>query len=113
MVVWFFFFSSRRRHTRFKCDWSSDVCSSDLTDQPAFEESYARRSQQQCMERSRMREPAWRRPVWRFLTFLQLLSVTFPLEEGQQYFVEPRSSGSGETKEVWQSRSRCHPILRS
>src|SRR2546427_6939783 len=25
----FFFFSSRRRHTRFDCDWSSDVCSSD------------------------------------------------------------------------------------
>src|SRR6266567_3263107 len=24
----FFFFSSRRRHTRFDCDWSSDVCSS-------------------------------------------------------------------------------------
>src|SRR2546427_7318473 len=28
--VVFFFFSSRRRHTRFDCDWSSDVCSSDL-----------------------------------------------------------------------------------
>src|SRR2546430_8910160 len=28
----FFFFSSRRRHTRFDCDWSSDVCSSDLSD---------------------------------------------------------------------------------
>src|SRR6266480_5124515 len=27
----FFFFSSRRRHTRLTCDWSSDVCSSDLT----------------------------------------------------------------------------------
>src|SRR5256886_3718516 len=26
----FLFFSSRRRHTRFDCDWSSDVCSSDL-----------------------------------------------------------------------------------
>src|SRR6266571_1913137 len=26
----FFFFSSRRRHTRLTCDWSSDVCSSDL-----------------------------------------------------------------------------------
>src|SRR5699024_11451988 len=26
----FFFFSSRRRHTRSKRDWSSDVCSSDL-----------------------------------------------------------------------------------
>src|SRR2546430_13393643 len=25
-----FFVSSRRRHTRFDCDWSSDVCSSDL-----------------------------------------------------------------------------------
>src|SRR5260370_22485945 len=31
----FFFFSSRRRHTRFKCDWSSDVCSSDLGKRPA------------------------------------------------------------------------------
>src|SRR2546430_6344554 len=29
-AVGFFFFSSRRRHTRFDCDWSSDVCSSDL-----------------------------------------------------------------------------------
>src|SRR5256886_4179238 len=28
---YFFFFSSRRRHTRFDCDWSSDVCSSDLS----------------------------------------------------------------------------------
>src|SRR5207253_5013524 len=27
---WFFFFSSRRRHTRWPRDWSSDVCSSDL-----------------------------------------------------------------------------------
>src|SRR6267143_3974003 len=27
----FFFFSSRRRHTRWNCDWSSDVCSSDLS----------------------------------------------------------------------------------
>src|SRR2546430_13092909 len=29
-ITCFFFFSSRRRHTRFDCDWSSDVCSSDL-----------------------------------------------------------------------------------
>src|SRR5438034_7244224 len=28
-----FFFSSRRRHTRSLCDWSSDVCSSDLFDE--------------------------------------------------------------------------------
>src|SRR6266853_243303 len=30
LICFFFFFSSRRRHTRFDCDWSSDVCSSDL-----------------------------------------------------------------------------------
>src|SRR5476649_1231595 len=29
-MLCFFFFSSRRRHTRSLCDWSSDVCSSDL-----------------------------------------------------------------------------------
>src|SRR5256886_3619705 len=34
-VMHFFFFSSRRRHTRFDCDWSSDVCSSDLETMPA------------------------------------------------------------------------------
>src|SRR6267142_5475763 len=39
MFVWFFFFfffSSRRRHTRLTCDWSSDVCSSDLADNKRF-----------------------------------------------------------------------------
>src|SRR2546430_6037320 len=30
LLLYIFFFSSRRRHTRFDCDWSSDVCSSDL-----------------------------------------------------------------------------------
>src|SRR5690606_39586264 len=30
LLFCFFFFSSRRRHTRFSRDWSSDVCSSDL-----------------------------------------------------------------------------------
>src|SRR5256885_13320949 len=38
----FFFFSSRRRHTRLQGDWSSDVCSSDLyeafTSQPRVPE---------------------------------------------------------------------------
>src|SRR5690606_11977884 len=29
--LFYFFFSSRRRHTRFSRDWSSDVCSSDLS----------------------------------------------------------------------------------
>src|SRR5438034_3552496 len=36
----FFFFSSRRRHTRSLCDWSSDVCSSDLKQGLQFGEVY-------------------------------------------------------------------------
>src|SRR5690606_39556629 len=35
LLCYFFFFSSRRRHTRFSRDWSSDVCSSDLFIMPA------------------------------------------------------------------------------
>src|SRR5207302_3851441 len=31
-ILFYFFFSSRRRHTRFSRDWSSDVCSSDLAE---------------------------------------------------------------------------------
>src|SRR5256885_14453354 len=33
--LFLFFFSSRRRHTRLQGDWSSDVCSSDLSRRPA------------------------------------------------------------------------------
>src|SRR5438132_3832740 len=36
-----FFFSSRRRHTRSLCDWSSDVCSSDLSPMEKHEETLA------------------------------------------------------------------------
>src|SRR5260370_9299807 len=39
-----FFFSSRRRHTRFKCDWSSDVCSSDLASIPLLGKLFTSRS---------------------------------------------------------------------
>src|SRR5690606_41159795 len=44
----FFFFSSRRRHTRFSRDWSSDVCSSDLTTMPAGREPPSRESRVPC-----------------------------------------------------------------
>src|SRR6266446_8609901 len=32
--MYFFFFSSRRRHTRLQGDWSSDVCAADLAARP-------------------------------------------------------------------------------
>src|SRR5690606_41095812 len=41
----FFFFSSRRRHTRFSRDWSSDVCSSDLAPRPRKRQAGALRGQ--------------------------------------------------------------------
>src|SRR2546430_3764447 len=50
----FFFFSSRRRHTRFDCDWSSDVCSSDLHCKTLFEFHGAARTRDNCVE-----ELAW------------------------------------------------------
>src|SRR6267142_5528231 len=37
LIYCFFFFSSRRRHTRLTCDWSSDVCSSDLVRSLGFD----------------------------------------------------------------------------
>src|SRR3712207_7095892 len=40
--MYFFFFSSRRRHTRYWRDWSSDVCSSDLLNQKIEEFAYGK-----------------------------------------------------------------------
>src|SRR6266511_4527813 len=41
--MYYFFFSSRRRHTRFSRDWSSDVCSSDL-DRIQFRRPFGRQA---------------------------------------------------------------------
>src|SRR5256886_9533519 len=48
-----FFFSSRRRHTRFDCDWSSDVCSSDLIDRHAGESGQGRECEMENEPRAR------------------------------------------------------------
>src|SRR2546430_5945501 len=45
-----FFFSSRRRHTRFDCDWSSDVCSSDLSAQPGASGTTRLTHQLECID---------------------------------------------------------------
>src|SRR3712207_7476891 len=46
----FFFFSSRRRHTRYWRDWSSDVCSSDLVGNPALSPTDVERLQAVLVE---------------------------------------------------------------
>src|SRR2546426_8336073 len=54
----FFFFSSRRRHTRLQGDWSSDVCSSDLTavEQRSAVKAYQREVQSQDIVSRRVGE---------------------------------------------------------
>src|SRR2546430_10407619 len=59
-VVCMVFFSSRRRHTRFDCDWSSDVCSSDLallSNDDALAADLLDAGQTEG-------EPGWRLPLW-------------------------------------------------
>src|SRR5688572_31712730 len=50
LLYFFFFFSSRRRHTRFDCDWSSDVCSSDLNKKGRW--AYGHRPDPSCLRLS-------------------------------------------------------------
>src|SRR5256885_4140386 len=66
VYVCFFFFSSRRRHTRLQGDWSSDVCSSDLRRILSV-----KRGRGECEDRGRVSaggRPAevrvWRRVRW-------------------------------------------------
>src|SRR5256885_8795100 len=49
----FFFFSSRRRHTRLQGDWSSDVCSSDLGDVGAGQADHIEGIELGCIDGSR------------------------------------------------------------
>src|SRR5256885_12049564 len=53
IVKVFFFFSSRRRHTRLQGDWGSDVCSSDLARFPAAEERADGRGRSRGMKAER------------------------------------------------------------
>src|SRR5256886_17123792 len=48
-----FFFSSRRRHTRFDCDWSSDVCSSDLKESTGAKKKKQQKSEQEFLDQYR------------------------------------------------------------
>src|SRR5579863_2750911 len=62
-MLYFFFFSSRRRHTRWTGDWSSDVCSSDLLCRlpprrhRALQQQAARRGQAACDQAPRPERP--------------------------------------------------------
>src|SRR5438445_8831478 len=55
--MYFFFFSSRRRHTRYWRDWSSDVCSSDLCG-TCRRRPHVQRRHVPHVEQEEQREPA-------------------------------------------------------
>src|SRR5579875_3906802 len=57
VYFFFFFFSSRRRHTRSLCDWSSDVCSSDLESAPSEKNDSTSTVSHHSAPRDRRRQP--------------------------------------------------------
>src|SRR5688572_30944917 len=80
-----FFFSSRRRHTRFDCDWSSDVCSSDLSLSAALpSRSLTRRTNPPDPEATSARKVASRTRRWKGL-------LTIPRSEERRVGKECRS----------------------
>src|SRR5262245_65382468 len=77
----FFFFSSRRRHTRCLSDWNSDVCSSDLELRPWAEDLlaasslrqegfFAERTVRQRWQDHVTRQRDWGGPLWNVLMFI-------------------------------------------
>src|SRR5947207_12012951 len=67
----FFFFSSRRRHTRSLCDWSSDVCSSDLG--TASRPTAAAAPQSEVTRRRRFGQRESKRPCFRDASILLVM----------------------------------------
>src|SRR6266513_3807316 len=90
MLNLFFFFSSRRRHTRSKRDWSSDVCSSDLAEQRAFADARGAQAIEQARttnaaiagdtSRSSLQRLEAERDTWAQVLATERLSTTQRLE---------------------------------
>src|SRR2546427_1138621 len=91
--VSFFFFSSRRRHTRFDCDWSSDVCSSDLAAALRFdgvEVNEQLGGLEGGFEQDHLVQVC---PLWHRSEGGRLLDAGLPQEAGARQGREPRPPG--------------------
>src|SRR3712207_2912164 len=80
----FFFFSSRRRHTRYWRDWSSDVCSSDLyVSNYMWEEFQAPSPRFAVSDRTKFKE-GFRLPLIRLQAFSRSSGVRLWVREGDR-----------------------------
>src|SRR5438034_11137908 len=94
MFFCFFFFSSRRRHTRSLCDWSSDVCSSDLF----------------SLQRKRCLQSNGSLPCRNFRSAGLLLSRRTDRGAAKLYFLDSGKAGRSEERRVGKEcRSRWWP----
>src|SRR5262245_64549134 len=83
---WFFFFSSRRRHTRCLSDWSSDVCSSDLERDESTFNNVAR-----ALGHCGAKQEAVKKTLWKELTGAKSNLVFAGPAIGLAYFEKDRS----------------------
>src|SRR5699024_11916913 len=107
-----FFFSSRRRHTRSKRDWSSDVCSSDLPfagRRPGLDDQVVSRAAEAIAGANRPLVIAGggaRRAHAEVKRFVELIDS--PLEIGRASCRErPSTRATGETKQTAKKRKEC------
>src|SRR5256885_10613178 len=89
----FFFFSSRRRHTRLQGDWSSDVCSSDLAVSNRRSSFIARRPSGGWQPKVRI-VPQGRNAAW--LLWSAAPSVLYSSTASRHPVGIPRGCGSGD-----------------
>src|SRR5215204_7045623 len=106
LFYFFFFFSSRRRHTRSLCDWSSDVCSSDLKGWPMKDRKRHMAAKREAFEEAGVRGQIGKRPIGSFVYDKRLKSQAtvsckvevFPLKVRKQAEVWPER---GEREGRW------------
>src|SRR5258706_7051706 len=90
-LVWcflsFFFFSSRRRHTRLVSDWSSDVCSSDLTERIMRDpvDTYMNYLVPMVVEQTNRGERAY--DIYSRLLKERIIFITGPVEDGMSALI--------------------------
>src|SRR3989449_11405098 len=107
MLCVFFFFSSRRRHTRCSRDWSSDVCSSDLEHYAGVFPTWLAPVQARVLPVSE-KHAAYGRTVWEKLRAARVRAeledrnekLGYRIREGQSRKVERESGVEGKSVDL-------------